>query len=292
MDLITISLAARKALEKLGVKIDPSKVLTWDGDTSGANELGTVKIHDKYMDLNNVVSLTLASDVSQTHNGAVVTEGFYLQDVPEKGLQMLSATNDILGANATNYALLVSVSANATEEVTGMGLTEGVYVAAEDAQAHIAKITFASTITPIDLKFLPDECTPAVIDLTKYPTTGGVMDGISINDQLLYMVNASIENAGAVQEVYLTLNDNFFCKACAVKPNVIVKTAALVSGRDVEVYFPTTVSTRRVGEVKFAMNMHAYATLNLAGLISVECCFVFGGDGSEVSLSIKATPFA
>jgi hypothetical protein len=85
------------------------------------------------MDLNNVVSLTLASDVSQTHNGAVITEGFYLQENLEKGLQMLIATNDILGANTTDYALLVSVSANASEEVTGTGLTEGVYVTAENA---------------------------------------------------------------------------------------------------------------------------------------------------------------
>jgi hypothetical protein len=132
----------------------------------------------------------------------------------------------------------------------------------------------------------------AVVDLTKYPTTGGVQDGISVNDQVMYMVNASMMSGGAVQEATIELNDDSLAKDLAAKPNVIVKTTAYVidTGGHFETNFPATVSIKQ--ETKLCSGAHCYSTLNLGVLVNVECCFVFGTSGTGVTISIRTTPWA
>lgn len=131
-----------------------------------------------------------------------------------------------------------------------------------------------------------------VVDLTKYPTTGGVQDGISINDQVVYMISVSMMSGGAVQEATIKLNDTSLAKDLAAGPNVIIKATAsmLDTGDHFDVYYPATVSIKQ--ETKLCTNAHCYSTLNLGGLVNVECCFVFFSSSTSMTISLKATPWA
>lgn len=193
---------------------------------------------------------------------------------------------------------LVTYRAGAVEtEFNGQAITinypkAGIYMLmTEDLSVASLELKW-STVYPIDKKFLPDECTPAVVDLTKYPTTGGVQDGISVNDQVLYMVNASMTYGGAVQEATIELNDTSLAKDLAAGPSVIIKATAYMidTGKHFDTYYPATVSIKQ--ETKLCSNAHCYSTLNLNGLVSVECCFVFFTSSTSMTISLKATPWA
>lgn len=145
-------------LRKLGGEKISGKVLTWDGDTSGAVEsIGEqfVKIYDKYMDLSKVDSVRVVATTGVSFSETVPSESLIVQTINEddiKGLQTLIAT-----VAEEETGLLVSIPAWGAA-----GLPEGVYVFAGPSLFRAETITFAETIVPIDPKYLGGVCLPVV----------------------------------------------------------------------------------------------------------------------------------
>lgn len=146
-------------LRKLGGDKISGKVLTWDGDTSGAVEsIGEqfVKIYDKYMDLSKVDSVRVVATTGVSFSETVPSESLIVQTINEddiKGLQTLIAT-----VAEEETGLLVSIPAWGAA-----GLPEGVYVFAGPSLFRAETITFAATIVPIDPVYLA----PPTIDTEK-----------------------------------------------------------------------------------------------------------------------------
>lgn len=130
-----------------------------------------------------------------------------------------------------------------------------------------------------------------IIDLKTFPVNGGFIDGISMNDQLLYMLSESITN-GSMQTASIVFNDDSFLKQCGVKRNVVLKAYIEIGGEGQVCYF----NTERVVDQKtnVAVNVHFSATLNLAGGISAEVLIirVSGSDSKKATIHVKTTPFA
>ena len=154
MNVLEIILGAKKALEELGAKKEPGAVLTWDGDTSNAIDIGgqlMVKVHNKYMDLHGIASITIKGKETTVEH----TEMPDLSSlIDEDGIQSISM-NDI-------GAAILSVSVAGAEM---LGIGEGVYIGFVSNAIFISKITFAETIHPIDPKFIPGV---VEIDLNAY----------------------------------------------------------------------------------------------------------------------------
>lgn len=149
MDILTLSLAVKKALAALGVKITPSEVLTWDGDFDDTEmilgALYACKITDKYMDLNSVESFVVKYDNGDTKT-LTASECIVRTDT---GMQILMSVGD-----ETPYVF------SSPADVEGM-MNKGLYFT-RSPEFYVEQITFAGTIHPIDQKYLPGVCLPVV----------------------------------------------------------------------------------------------------------------------------------
>lgn len=130
---------------------------------------------------------------------------------------------------------------------------------------------------------------PKIVDLTKYPVNGGVIDGIDLCTQLLNMVNISLQNNGAVQKASVTFDDAAFAKKLNSKGNIVIKTTVSYDGTMIDTYLPTVVSIGQDGDT--ATNVYTGAVVNLDGLLRLEVSIVFDSSGLAASLHVKATPF-
>lgn len=177
MDIITLSLAAKKALEKLGVKIEPGKVLTHDGKLAGKNTIEIkgfpyVQVSEQGYDLNNVTSVQIVTP-DGTHDITADVSVIVLDDA--------TALAD------SDMAYVVSTNG-------------GVYVAhigtEEEYEMMVARVEFSETIHPIDPKFIPG----VVIDLADYGVDvialfaqGGGTASLTNEDKLWELVNANAD---------------------------------------------------------------------------------------------------
>ena len=161
MDILTLSLAAKKALAALGVKIAPGEVLTWDGDFDDTEmimgALYAGKITDKYMDLNSVESFVVKYENGDTKT-LTASECIVHADM---GVQVLMSVED-----EVPYVF------SSQSDVEGM-MNKGLYFVLAP-EFHVEKITFADTIVPIDPKYLPGVCLP-VVELSTVITNGAML---------------------------------------------------------------------------------------------------------------------
>lgn len=162
---IEINAAASKAARMLGESgragySEGGEVLTFDGDTSKkevfAGVFYAVKLTDKYMDLNQVDSITIiAGDESGTFTKPNIAVSV------DSGIQVL------------NYEALIFLTAVA-ENIPDIGVTKGVYVVLNEVEGlpcYATNVKFAETIHPIDPKFIPGVCLP-VVELSTIITGG------------------------------------------------------------------------------------------------------------------------
>lgn len=161
MDIITLTLAVKKALEELGVKNEKTQgALTWDGSyddvvqVMGALPMG--KISDNHVDLNSVDSVVVKYENGNTKT--LTAANWIIQE--EMGMQiMLSAEDEV------PYVI------SSPADVEGM-LNKGLYFT-YSIEFYVEKITYATeTIHPIDPKFIPGAVLP-VVELTTPPTEEG-----------------------------------------------------------------------------------------------------------------------
>ena len=266
--------AVYESVEKLkqdgGVGYLGRRFFTFDGNTEGKNTIepdGMIlyNIANEAPDLNTIVKVRGVMD------GQLI-------EVTGENFEIQSGNESIISVSVARWQGVPFVATTTVDENSGLFVHPWLrYIEFEDA-VHI--------IAP---KYLPGEAKPQIIDLTKFPTNGGIFEGADINMNLLYLCNASLENGGAVREQSLTFDDDEFCKKCASKGNVIIKSTLETNSRILDAFFPTTVSIERSSGL--CMNMHAYAVLNLDGLVSVDTCFIFGDNGRSMEMIIKATPF-
>lgn len=168
MDVLTLSLAVQKTLRALGIDGEPEKVLTWDGDTSDAIDTDSgplVKVHDKFMDMNKVSSISIDSNVLPNFEKKVIpfSDLSVITDEEEK-LQVVFPSESIKELNFSIISFMPGTHAEPLEE--------GVYIAF-DVAYHVSEIIFAATTTPIDPKFLPGVCLPVVELSTAFDSTTG-----------------------------------------------------------------------------------------------------------------------
>lgn len=143
MDFLTLALAQKKALEAMGIKIEPSKVLTYDGkgETFAHNGHSYAKITSDAYDLTKVKSITVSL------GGEYVTlsgDALAVSHDDEMGYDVLSAT-------------YMGMTLPAVIAVEGLSLC--VY---DDEIGYVTRIEFTETIHPIDPKYLPGVCLPVV----------------------------------------------------------------------------------------------------------------------------------
>ena len=268
---------------------EPGKVLTWDGDTSKQvmlNDVSVVKVHDKCMDLANVKSLTVASELIPSANGAVITsESFFATQDPELGGQILVSPDDLLGSNNAGFPLLLSVPAEATGDLGELGASEGVYIVVIEALGRIAEIHFAETIHPIDPKYLPSGGGAVVVDLTKYKAT----NGYTFNDLGLSALQTSLSNGGTLATMEVTDVDGALRKAFTTDRQVMAAISLDSDGHVVMTKVPMSIATAVGLERAAVASGYAVVVLNkMPYEIKVQLSFYNNSD--DTIIRCKAAP--
>lgn len=179
MDMITLTLAVKKALEELGVKNEKTQgALTWDGSYDDVVQVMGVlpmgKISDNHVDLNSVDSVVVKYENGNTKT--LTAANWIIQE--EMGVQiMLSAEDEV------PYVI------SSPADVEGM-VNKGLYFT-YSIEFYVEKITYATeTIHPIDPKFIPGAVLP-VVDLVGIEPSGEN----PVPEEIAKVVKTAIANA-------------------------------------------------------------------------------------------------
>ena len=177
----------KRVLKKLGGDKD-TKTLTYDGNREGVDIFDDgnlfVKISDKYVDLENVISFTFVAA-----NGEHITVSD--PDVTREGTVQCFA----VGTNSSGTLLIAVLSVPPIEAAEGY---TGLYVMDNPEVGYVSSLTFEN-VTPIDPKYLLD----TVIDMTKFKCLDGDVER-TFNDVMAGMLQASLAAGGEIQNKIVT----------------------------------------------------------------------------------------
>lgn len=154
MDIISINLAARNALRKLGVDVEPGKLIL-DRNLSKNDSFPNVTVFGEDVEGNELV----------VGKGYTVTtdSGVFTSVCKTDGLYIYLGNMKFFGGEDTGESF---VACMAKESVW-------FFLALDYASGSHMKIVSEETIHPIDQKYLPGVCLP-VVELTTEPTADGV----------------------------------------------------------------------------------------------------------------------
>jgi hypothetical protein len=163
-------------------------------------------------------------------------------------------------------------------------------IVAEQPGRHSFKIRYITDGTPktINLEFLPDECTPVVIDLTQYKTTSGY----SVNDLILSMLQSSVANGGTVASTNSVDVDGALRKALTTDKQVVVDMTVIGDTGTTKTRFYPTVAINTTNERVLVVSSYAILFVLDSTPYEVKCVVSFPLDSNQVKVYVKATPFA
>lgn len=194
MDKIT--LAMLDALKKSGGAghTEPGKVITWDGDITGKEQLvleedsAFYKISDEVIDVHNVAAVTVYLQ-HETNNGVRVYNKRCTSDeiVITDEESLVKTISVVVPEYLDNFFHAVVVI---TEDVSegDFVVSKGLYAVCGNNSVinmYVSRVEFPETIHPIDPKFLPGVCLPKI----EVSYTGNFPIEVQLSEEQVAIVN-------------------------------------------------------------------------------------------------------